>query len=479
MEIRMLNQQELLPSLHLVWEVFAEDVAPQYTPEGVREFQNFIKYEQLFPRFQRGDIIFFGAYEGAELCGTLALMSDGHLALFYVRKNWQRKGIGRMLFQAAYNDCVRLGVRKMTVHSAPSAVEAYRHLGMQQTGDEQTESGIAYVPMELFVIPGLVRPVKKSKTPVILAVVIGVVLLAAIGIGGFFLVRNVLNIAEQTVGQQDPFRDYDGEDGLYDEGNNGYDGSKDDTGEMTGIDAIEAYISDDLSYELTEDTYSETGEPNSSVTMDFYVNYPVIDGLENTQIQDTVNEALKNCALQTVDEIYENPSNEVRDRVLQADTPMLVSYVEYKVCYADNDFLSVVFEDNSYKGSEEYYDPSLRTVNISLKDGAEYQVKDVVDLSDEFLEKWVGIMQDEAGNREFLSELDKEDMRSTLSGNSEENVYIPNFFVDADGIEIGYDLNYPANDPNDLGYIWVTAPFSFEDLKPFKTDSGFWNLIKD
>ena len=88
MEIRMLNQQELLPSLHLVWEVFAEDVAPQYTPEGVREFQNFIKYEQLFPRFQRGEIIFFGAYEGAELCGTLALMSDGHLALFYVRKNW-------------------------------------------------------------------------------------------------------------------------------------------------------------------------------------------------------------------------------------------------------------------------------------------------------------------------------------------------------------------------------------------------------
>ena len=91
MEIRILNQQEILPALHLVWEVFAEETAPRYTPEGVAEFQKFIKYENLLPMLQSGGIIFFGAYEGPELTGTLALMSDGHIALFFVRKNWQRK----------------------------------------------------------------------------------------------------------------------------------------------------------------------------------------------------------------------------------------------------------------------------------------------------------------------------------------------------------------------------------------------------
>ena len=45
MEIRMLQKSELLPALHLVWDVFAEDVAPGYGPEGVKEFQKFIKYD--------------------------------------------------------------------------------------------------------------------------------------------------------------------------------------------------------------------------------------------------------------------------------------------------------------------------------------------------------------------------------------------------------------------------------------------------
>ena len=162
MEIRILNQQEILPALHLVWEVFAEETAPRYTPEGVAEFQKFIKYENLLPMLQSGGIIFFVAYEGPELTGTLALMSDGHIALFFVRKNWQRKGNGRMLFQSAYNFAAqRLGVRKLTVNSAPSAVEAYLHLGMQITGEEQTQNGITYVPMEVFVIPGLEQPVTK------------------------------------------------------------------------------------------------------------------------------------------------------------------------------------------------------------------------------------------------------------------------------------------------------------------------------
>ena len=265
-------------------------------------------------------------------------------------------------------------------------------------------------------IPGLVQPVKKSNTPVILAVIIGVFLLAAAGIGGFFLIRNVLSAAEQAAQEQNPFGGYDGGNEFYfDEGGDyGGNGSQNGAEEMTGIDAIEADIADDLSYEINEDTYSDTGEQNSSVAIDFYVNYPVIDGLENAQIQDTVNEALRTCAMQTVDEIYENPSSEIRDRVLQAASPMLISYVEYKVCYANNNFISVVFEDNSYKGSEAYYDPGLRTVNISLKDGTVYRVGDIVDLSDEFLDEWVGIMREEADNDAFLSELDTETMRETL-----------------------------------------------------------------
>ena len=45
MEIRRLGQSELLAALHLTWEVFADEIAPAISPEGVSSFQKFIKYE--------------------------------------------------------------------------------------------------------------------------------------------------------------------------------------------------------------------------------------------------------------------------------------------------------------------------------------------------------------------------------------------------------------------------------------------------
>ena len=198
MDIRILNEQEVLPALHLVWEVFAADTAPQYTPEGVGEFQNFIKYEQILPMVRGGGITFFGAFEEQEMTGVLALLSTGQIALFFVKKEWQGKGIGRMLFQAAYNYCARkLMVRRITVQAIPSAVEKYRHLGMQPQGGEVTENGMVFVPMELFVIAGLVQPVKRKKAPIIIAAVAGAVLLIALCAAGFVMIRNLVNFVQE------------------------------------------------------------------------------------------------------------------------------------------------------------------------------------------------------------------------------------------------------------------------------------------
>mgnify|MGYP000237765037 FL=1 len=59
-------------------------------------------------------------------------------------------------------------------------------------------------------------------------------------------------------------------------------------------------------------------------------------------------------------------------------------------------------------------------------------------------------MRDEADNDAFLSELDKDAMKKTLEGDSLDGVYEVNFFLDADGIEIGYNLNYKEGDANNL-----------------------------
>ena len=243
---------------------------------------------------------------------------------------------------------------------------------------------------------------------------------------------------------------------------------------MTGIDAIPQKIADGLSYDLKEDAYTYQDDKKQTKMIDFNVNYPVISGLKDAKAEKKVNEALKNCALQTVDKIYDNPSDEMKERVLSSSQPALVSYVKYKVAYASEDLLSVAFEDYSYQGGAEYSDQDLRTCNISLKDGKVYEVKDIVRLDDAFLAEWADTMRDEADNDAFLSELDKDAMKKTLEGDSMDGVYEANFFLDADGIEIGYNLNYKEGDANNLGYIWVTAPFDYDEIAEFRTDSDFW-----
>ena len=69
-------------------------------------------------------------------------------------------------------------------------------------------------------------------------------------------------------------------------------------------------------------------------------------------------------------------------------------------------------------------------------------------------------------------------MKKALEGDSKEGVYVANFFLDADGIEIGFDLNYEEGDPNDRGYVWVTAPFTLDELREYASGSTFWNEIE-
>ena len=104
-------------------------------------------------------------------------------------------------------------------------------------------------------------------------------------------------------------------------------------------------------------------------------------------------------------------------------------------------------------------------------------MKDIVNLDDGFVEEWLEIMRDEAGYVNFLAELDEEDMIKTLGGESIDGNYVANFFVDKDGIEIGYDLNYVSGDPADLKFVWVTAPFTFEQITPYEKDKEFWKFF--
>ena len=79
MNIRKIQIQELLPALHLAAEVFAEDVAPAYTDEGVGRFHEFISYDSFREMFERQEVTIFGAFEGVQICGMIAVTNNGHI----------------------------------------------------------------------------------------------------------------------------------------------------------------------------------------------------------------------------------------------------------------------------------------------------------------------------------------------------------------------------------------------------------------
>jgi len=222
LEIRRLKEEELGKALTLVWEVFQEEVAPLYTEEGVREFLKFIDYNHMKDLYEKGNIIFWGAFE-EEVIGMMAVRNDGHISLFFVKNEYQGMGIGKALFQMMFNYCVEeLKVKKITVNAAPDSVMKYIHMGMRQVGTEEEKCGIRSIPMEMYASPTLVKPIefrpkkKKNKNKIVAGIIVIIVaVIIGLGILGFTLFKRYVNVEirnnEYSIPQQpygDPYEDF-------------------------------------------------------------------------------------------------------------------------------------------------------------------------------------------------------------------------------------------------------------------------------
>ncbi|MBQ3842674.1 MAG: GNAT family N-acetyltransferase [Ruminiclostridium sp.] len=144
--VRELERDELKPALDLVWKVFLEYEAPDYSREGVEEFYKSIHDEKFLSK-----LTVYGAFttEDNELVGVTATRSEGtHIALFFVDGKYHRHGIGRMMFETAKERCP---TKKMTVNSSPYALPIYRKLGFKDTALEQVINGLRFTPMELLI----------------------------------------------------------------------------------------------------------------------------------------------------------------------------------------------------------------------------------------------------------------------------------------------------------------------------------------
>ena len=69
-----------------------------------------------------------------------------HISLFFIKKEFHRKGIGKQLFDYSQCDCP---ANEITVNSSTYAIRFYESLGFEKTNDRQQTNGISYTPMKL------------------------------------------------------------------------------------------------------------------------------------------------------------------------------------------------------------------------------------------------------------------------------------------------------------------------------------------
>lgn len=138
LSIKRLDKEETENALNLVWEVFLEYEAPDYTQEGIDAF-----YKSIHDENYLSMLSVYGAFSNEKLVGVIATRNNGkHIALFFVDGKYHRQGIGKQLFQTVRTD-------KMTVNSSPYAVAVYRKLGFEAVNTEQVITGLRFTPMEL------------------------------------------------------------------------------------------------------------------------------------------------------------------------------------------------------------------------------------------------------------------------------------------------------------------------------------------
>ena len=137
---RRLLSDEIKDATELMWDVFLQFVASEYSEEGIQAFR-----ASLDDQERNAAMTWYGAFENGHLVGVLCMRKPQHIGDFFVRADFQGKGHGRQLFARMKEDYTD---QHFTVNSSPYAVPIYQKLGFRAIGPEQVVDGLRFIPME-------------------------------------------------------------------------------------------------------------------------------------------------------------------------------------------------------------------------------------------------------------------------------------------------------------------------------------------
>ncbi len=145
----ILRKEDVEEALALIHSVFEEFVGQDYSGIGRTFFKRAVDVDFLNGLPGRNGFSLTVKNEG-KIIGIISIRDFAHVALFFVKKEYQGKGIGRELFEEAKRKIKETGkIKEMQVNSSPYAVPIYSALGFKITEAEKEENGMKYIPMTL------------------------------------------------------------------------------------------------------------------------------------------------------------------------------------------------------------------------------------------------------------------------------------------------------------------------------------------
>lgn len=146
--VKLLSEKnEINTALKLAESVFMEFEAPEFSARGTESFVDFVRGKRLAMMLSDGDAVIWGCYSGETLVGMLALRDNDHISLAFVRGDFHRQGIGRMLYAEAKARALAHGTEKITVNASSCGIPFYRAVGFKETDMQLIADGILYTPM--------------------------------------------------------------------------------------------------------------------------------------------------------------------------------------------------------------------------------------------------------------------------------------------------------------------------------------------
>ena len=147
--VRLAEARDWEAAIGVAWITFQQISAQVCDEEGARGFRDGLTSTQLYIDFLQGEYPLFCAYQGKKVVGMLVLKNMAHISLFFVKKEFQGKGIGRELLAACIAYCKEHGVSELTVNAAPTGMSFYLANGFEALAGERFEGGLRFTPMTL------------------------------------------------------------------------------------------------------------------------------------------------------------------------------------------------------------------------------------------------------------------------------------------------------------------------------------------